>query len=219
MIIPDFRQPMPRYIKETDISGDKWFQCVDVLKQIIKQNEPKFEFTDAIADVYRNLLLYFHGNANSKYDLNKGLFIYGKPGCGKSLILQYVFKQYTFNLGVNSYRVVQSVDIVRDIQKNGLNCIEKYVLSDSGNPITLYIDDFGAGNLKINHFGTVVDIFSELIINRYPYFSRYGTLTHISSNIVPEKFKDVFDDRIASRMAQMCNIINIQSVDYRRKTT
>lgn len=215
MELGNFLEPKQRYLKSININPQKWDDMVMSIKQIIKLYEPGFVFTEELTDIYRDVLLYFLGNSQSKYDLNKGLYFYGSAGCGKSLILQYVFKQFTANLGVNSYRVVQSVDIAQNVQKNGLQVIQDYVVASKDKPITLYIDDFGAGNIKINHFGTPIDIYSELIVNRYPYFARSGVLTHFSSNLPPASFKDTFDDRINSRMAEMVNLIFMPPIDYR----
>jgi len=218
MILPDnFFSPKPNYIKSIELDDYRWEFFVTKLKSIMLEYEPNFDLTEELSQIYRDLLLYFLGSNQSKYDLSKGLYIYGDPGCGKSLMLQYVFKRFTSYIGVNSYRIAQSVDICRDMQNNGLLSVSNYVLSHNNKPYVLYVDDFGAGNLKINYFGTPVDVFSELIVNRYPYFVRDGTLTHFSSNVKPSDFITVFDDRIASRMAEMVNMVYVPKYDYRRK--
>mgnify|MGYP002507815682 CR=1 FL=1 len=211
-----FSKPVPRYMQTIPLNQESWDIHVGNLKTIIKEHEPHFEYTDELGEVHKNMLLYFLGNSRSEYNLNKGLYVYGSPGCGKSLLMQYVFKQLTGFLGVNSYRVAQSIDIVRDFQKNGLQTIEKYIKSDNGKPIIYLIDDFGAGNRKVNNFGTTVDVFSELVVNRYPYFSKQGIITHFTSNIQPIDLKKEFDDRVSSRMAEMVNMVYLPSKDYRR---
>lgn len=216
MDLGNFNQPKQRYIKTINISSETWIAHVEYLKKIVSEYEPNFNWTSDIVEIYKNTLLYFLGNSNSIYDLDKGLYFYGNPGSGKSLILQYVFKQYTRILGINSYRVVSSSDIAQSVQKNGLVAINNYVESYNQNPIVLYVDDFGAGNAKINNYGTVVDIFTELITNRYPNFARQGILTHFSSNIRPSEIEDVMDARISSRMSEMCNLIFMPSIDYRK---
>lgn len=215
MYIGNFLEPKQRYLTSINLNPQIWEDMVMSIKQIIKSFEPSFIFTEELTEIYRDVLLYFLGNPQSKYDLNKGLYFYGAAGCGKSLILQNVFKQFTANLGTNSYRVVHSVDIASKVEKYGLQTIHDYVLAPNDKPIILYIDDFGAGNVKINHYGTVIDIYSELVVNRYPYFAKNGTLTHFSSNLAPASFRDTFDDRINSRMAEMVNIVFMPKIDYR----
>lgn len=217
MDLGNFNQPQQRYIKTINLTREQWDANVDYLKKLIAEFEPRFEWNEQLTDIYKNTILYFLGNSQSKYDLNKGLYFYGDTGCGKSLILTSVFKQYTRILGVNSYRVVSTTDIIKSVQKNGLFAINEFIESDSHKPIVLYIDDFGAGNSKVNSYGTVIDVFTELVTQRYPYYSRHNTLTHFSSNIMPSEFEERFNARISSRMSEMCNLIYMPQIDYRKR--
>ena len=185
MDLGNWNKPQERFIKTINVTAEQWDAHVDYLKSIIKHHEPMFEWSDILVKIYKNTLLYFLGNERSEYDLNKGLYFYGDTGCGKSLILSYVFKEYTRILGANSYRVVSTIDIIKNVQKNGLSAISNFVEAENHKPIVLYVDDFGAGNTKINNYGTVIDVYTELITQRYPHFSRQNILTHFSSNIMP----------------------------------
>lgn len=217
MNIPDFNKPKERYLKTINLTSEQWESHVYYLKKIIIDYEPNFKWSEELAEIYKNTLLYFLGDDRSIYDINKGLFFYGDTGCGKSLILNNVFKTYTTLLGVNSFRVWSTIDIIKRIQKNGLLAINEFVSSDNYKPIVMYIDDFGAGNSKINNYGTTIDVFIELITQRYPNFSRYNTLTHFSSNVKPSEFESKFDARVSSRMAEMCNLIYMPKIDYRKQ--
>lgn len=215
MDLSAFYQQQERYIKPVRIDANHFKIHADYLQKIIAEHEPNFKWTDQLVDIYNNTLLYFLGNDRTKYDLSKGLYFYGDVGSGKSLILNYVFKQYTRILGVNSYRVVSTIDLVAKVQKYGLCAINEFVVSDNDKPIVMYIDDFGAGNSKINNYGTVIDVFTELITQRYPNYVRNNTLTHFSSNIMPSEFNEKFNARIASRMEEMCNLIYMPQIDHR----
>lgn len=217
MDLGNWNKPQERFIKTINVTAEQWDAHVDYLKSIIKHHEPMFEWSDSLVKIYKNTLLYFLGNERSEYDLNKGLYFYGDTGCGKSLILNYVFKEYTRILGANSYRVVSTIDIVKNVQKNGLSAINNFVEAENHKPIVMYIDDFGAGNTKINNYGTVIDVYTELITQRYPHFSRQNILTHFSSNIMPSEFEERFNARISSRMAEMCNLVYMPAIDYRKK--
>ena len=204
-----------RYIQEINDVAENWDKYNTLVNLIISQNEPRFQWSDELVELYRNTTLYFLGNRATIFDLNKGLYIHGSPGSGKSLILRFIYKFFTGRLGVNSYRVVLHSDIIQNATKNGIIAINDYVRTND-KPITLLIDDFGAGNRHISNYGNQIDVFTELIALRYNDFKRYGTLTHITSNIKPHDIKTEFDERISSRLSEMCNRVKFPNIDHRK---
>lgn len=176
---------------------------------------------DRLRSVYRNLLLYFRGDDRSCYDLDKGIYIHGGTGSGKTLIMK-VFKEYTKNrLQFNSFRKIESSLILDQVYKSGnrggLNALDQFIRTPiTYNPINIYIEDFGAGQKKVKWMGNDIEPMGELIMRRYRYFEKYGTLTHICTNIKPLNFSDHFGPRVCSRFSKMFNIVNLNLFDWRR---
>lgn len=171
--------------------------------------------------VYRNLLLYFRGleqgQISKKFDIDKGIYIYGGTGCGKTLAME-IFKEYTMNnLQTNSFRVVAASDILDRVYKKGINALDEFIRSPvTYEPINLYIEDFGAGSKTVKFMGNDVEPMGELIMRRYRYWEKYGTLTHVCTNIRPEDFSKHFGPRVRSRLEKMFNHINFHSFDWRK---
>lgn len=163
--------------------------------------------------IYKNALLYFRGDDRSDWDLNKGLFMHGNTGCGKSVFFD-IFKIYTSKLNHNSFIKSKQTKIIAEVGKSGISAIEKYIKQSMS--VILYIDDFGSSNSELQYYGTNFDVMDELIQGRYDEFVKTGALTHVTTNVKPKDFKDKFNDRITSRMNQMFNVIQFPDKDYRR---
>lgn len=207
-----------RYLKQINplMDAESFMKEAYLIYAIAKKTlyEPHFSCdTPELKSIYKNALLYFRGDKRTEWDLDKGLFLHGGTGCGKSIFFE-IFKEYTMQLKTNSFVKSKQLKIVADIAKNGIGNLEYYVKERE--PIILYIDDFGSGNSIINHYGTTYDVMDELLQARYDEFVRSGAITHISTNIKPSEFKEKYNERITSRLSAMFNVVDFPAKDYRK---
>lgn len=166
--------------------------------------------------VYRNLLLYFRGSPGA-YDINKGIYIHGGTGSGKTLVLE-VFKEYTkMHLQANSFRMVEASKIHDAAIKREINALDEFIrVPITHTPINLYIEDFGASEKHVKWMGNKIEPMGELIMRRYRYYKKYGTLTHVCTNIRPGDLPNHFGPRVCSRFSEMFNIVNFNLFDWRK---
>lgn len=221
---------------------DSW-----LIYDIARKFEPDFEFTPQNKMLFKLFLAYFTGSnefcelmynymkktkqSPKMGSLDKGLYIIGNVGSGKSLIFK-VFKEYTSIYRCNSYSrfdyltILDKYESVSEDKSNltGPNSLKKfglnYIASGPGfkdNPSTVYIDDFGVRSFNAKSYGTEINMIDELIALRYLVFEKHQKLTHLSSNIYPSDFSDIMDERNKSRMFQMFNIIEFIDKDWRKE--
>lgn len=231
-------------IKKIDIDRvlDSW-----LIFDLAKKLEPDFEFTDKNKLFLKLLLSYFTGHhefINIFYDymektgqeaelgsLDKGLYIIGNVGCGKSLLFK-VFKEYTAIYERNSYNRYDYLTILDEFESTnnerkeglltGMDSLKKFGLNpvfSQGkiieSPSTIYIDDFGAKSFTAKSYSIEVNMLDEIISRRHLVFEKHGKLTHLSSNVYPSSFSQIMDERNKSRMFQMFNICEFIDVDWR----
>lgn len=197
-----------------------WDEQAKLIFQIAKTFEPGYLVNEYNKDILKQLLLYFTGNQDFNGNLHKGIMLVGGVGTGKSLIFK-IFKTYTGYFRTNSYQSATAIDIIDNVNTFGTKYLDEFSHRFEKNtnkvhPITYYIDDIASKNENIKHYGTDIKVIEQLLSLRYNVFEKYGTLTHVSTNILPSKMKDIYENRIISRMNEMFNIIEIKGRDYRR---
>jgi hypothetical protein len=76
------------------------------------------------------------------------------------------------------------------------------------------IDDLGAEH-TLNDFGNKIEALADVIVDRYCWFSREMGKTYITTNLSPEQITKRYDDRIISRLYEMCTFIEFKGSDVR----
>jgi hypothetical protein len=191
--------------------------------EILTMLEPKFKLTESNQKILKLLLMYFTGNplfsdylnelTGVEGSLSKGIWLFGKVGCGKTLLLK-AFKQYTGKIiHRNSFHFINEIDIVNEIMTFGSEKLTQYSYNE-GRPKVMLIDDFGSFNQKIKHYGNEIEVMANLLTTRYVIFTQYKKLTHISTNFAPNDIRN-YDLRIIDRFAEMFNIVELNGDSFR----
>lgn len=175
-----------------------------------------FVIDNANKEVYRDVLTWCLGQ-EGKLDLQKGLYIYGNTGTGKTLMMAIMSNVSSF------YRVG-----VFDSNGNGWNLMEKKARADEicddyaedgdiqrwvGYP-SLCIDDLGSEPSETLYMGNRRRVLRSIIEQRA---DRADRLTCFTSNFPPDsdEIVQMYGQRVRSRLHQMCNIILLPGGDRR----
>lgn len=156
--------------------------------------------------------LYFYLTLNKQFsgDLQKGIMLVGKYGCGKTLIMQAMAEMY------NS--VVHALHIQRPLLKFFKSSELQEILK--GKPIRAYsrmplvIDEFGREQKQIMDFGNLRSPMIELLCERYDT----GVWTHGTSNFTLDTLcsENQYGKMTGDRLKSMFNFIELKG-DSRRK--
>lgn len=186
-----------------------------------------FQITNDLKPVMGLMLLYFtssdrfesefkrlQGNEGS---LQKGLFLMGGVGTGKTILFK-IFREYAMNvIKANGFREHKAADVIKDVKENGTTAIRRYVICPSyQKPFVCYFDDLAASTDEINDYGTKVNVMEQVFTDRYIQFQRNGVITHASSNMFPKQLEKVYDVRIIDRFKEMFNFIELNGKSFRK---
>jgi hypothetical protein len=157
---------------------------------------------------YANDLLSFH---KSPLLPEKGCLLFGGVGSGKTDFLKmYSFISHIF--GGNAIKYVHSRDLMAKYELEGMSGIIEYVQKKGG---FLVIDEIGLDNEISFHYGNKTNIISDLILTRYEMWKNTGGKTFFSTNLSIDELKKKYDERVFSRMFEMCNFVVFDSSDRR----
>jgi len=173
----------------------------------LKGNLSFYTFANFKADKYEkqlDLISKVLKNQNQR----KGLFLYGPPGSGKThLVCAITNKIITENLG--SVKFIQTIDLLLEIKRafnsqeiTELDIIEKYTSATY-----LVLDDIGVEKRSDWTFTVFYKIINDRYISNLP--------TIITSNCSLDDLDKHFDERIVSRIIQMCEVIKMPNLNHR----
>lgn len=167
---------------------------------------------------------YFTGDEAlcKHYDinLNKGLFLSGKTGVGKTvhmkLVRQFLSFKERFKMKACQQLALEYMDQGSPIlMQYGRNYVDRI---DHNTMNTSYcFDDLGTED-EVKHFGTQTNAMGQVILMRYNLFQSRQVHTHFTSNLTADQIEFHYGDRVRSRLREMCNWIEYttDSTDKRK---
>lgn len=223
---PSFFQGVKRY---SYMPYDMNF-ALQVVEAIGKERKPTFVIDDENRFVFENLIRWVHGDPKFKCinpvtkkvktgNLNAGIYVAGPTGTGKSWALEImsIYSTIDGDEGVRvfargSTRVLQwpcfrSDEICDEYAKEGV--IERYKKMS-----VVCFQDLATEQLETIHMGNRMNVFQQILGYRG---DRTDQITLISSNlpINCEALRKRYDDRVVSRLNEMCNYFELKGKDRR----
>jgi DNA replication protein DnaC len=174
--------------------------------------DPSFSYNHH-RELYRSMILWAVAHKDSKHDINRGLFLHGPIGTGKTLAMSIlrIFLQITGQQEI-VFDIHKADDIVDRIMTDGkFDAIRKLSFKH------LFVDEVGQEKIQIQYFGNEVCVMEKVFMYAYDSHSRYRTYMHVSTNVDPSKFDILYGPRVYSRMQELFNFIYVKGDDFRTK--
>lgn len=163
----------------------------------------KFVLDDENVWIYHTVVKYLMGHDTGPVTTSKGLYIWGRVGCGKTTLLRVagVFAKI-FNKR-NGYRIQHCHDCSSDFQLRGPES-----LNDSSGGSICY-DELGSEPLTTSYYGTQVPVMAMHVDKRYRLWTTMGRWTHFTSNFDLKWVGENYGVREADRVREMCNVLKM----------
>ena len=148
----------------------------------------------------------------SKDKWNRGFYLWGPAGCGKTLLAAIILQELMVKYGIGGKFVDLSRQFFQRLKNTYDNSSESTenagdILDELIHVPFLVIDDFGVQRNT--------EWESEMLYNLID--SRYSEerIIIVTSNFPVTKYKEIAEGRIYSRILEMCDVIKINLPDYR----
>lgn len=213
--------------KDYDINS-----ALQVVEAIGKSRNPKFVIDDENRFAYTNFIKWCHGDTSMRAmnpmtgeeqdgDLNRGIYIAGNTGSGKSWCLE-IMLAYSQAMGfvicfddgdgeVDKplfWGITRADDICNEyIAKGEIQLFKRRAM--------IGIQDLGQEPKEVLYMGNRLNVLQQLLEYRG---DRTDQLTMITSNlrISSDTLKRDYGDRVQSRLVEMCNYFEIKGRDRRK---
>lgn len=202
--------------------------ALEVVEAIGKERTPRFVIDNENRFAYENFIRWIHGDPDMMCldpntgkaisgRLTAGIYIAGNTGTGKSWALEIMA----------AYCLIDNVQVIigedsrclywENIRTDAI-CDEytgKGTFAAYKNKAIVGLQDFGAEPVESLYMGNRVNVVRQLLEYRG---DRTDQITLITSNLpINHKMLSTrYDDRVASRLAEMCNYFEIKGKDRRK---
>ncbi len=165
---------------------------------------------------------------DGKHDPNKGLWLWGNIGTGKSTMLEIIreycnrvrphqryrqsdsaaVKQLRKDSWPYSFKITNASFVAGAFARDGYPGIEEYILA-----CRQAFDEVGRECIPTGYYGNMENVFQYIFQRRYDI--RHGDFTHVTSNLNPEQIGEVYGDHIYDRCHEMFNFVEMSGASWR----
>lgn len=190
-------------------------------KRILERKE-SVVYDEHNKPIILNMVKYFIGDPSCEWDLNKGIWLWGDVGRGKSelfpclQLMVNVIEEKLTNAGVpftsRKFKIESCKSIVLQIAAD--KSIENLKRFYNG---IWCLDDIGAeDNYRL--FGNDLNVILDVIVERHKHLQQTGLITHATSNLPPKEERLIarYDERFESRCNEMFNFVFLGGKDKRK---
>ena len=185
--------------------------------------QPEFIKAQADADILNSLFAWvwrLDRYNTAKLDYNKGLWLYGSVGRGKTLTLA-ALRRYIIGLNarhparrkvdhrLGTYWTTAS-ELANKYAADGQVSLEPFYQPTC----CLFVDELGREPNPANNFGTKMNVLQFLLQMRYD--NRHTCVTHVTTNLGINEVATHYGDYVADRCLEMFNFIEFNGESLRK---
>ncbi|MBQ9356334.1 MAG: cell division protein ZapE [Prevotella sp.] len=172
----------------------------------------RYVVDDNNREIIRQMWLYVLGSDQCQWNIHKGLYLGGKVGCGKTVLMQSFCHVLHLVSGLN-IEMIPANELYKRIIKNGIESL-------ASRP--LFIDELGREQLEINDFGNKIRPINDLMALRY----ETGARTFFTSNFNIATLSKGYNEKgemigygnyIGERIQEMANMAILPGESRREK--
>lgn len=203
-----------------------------IIREKSGSNSAEFKPTKEQLPILKALALYFTGNPEFEkldtsvyntvdipFSLNKGLWIWGNPGVGKTLLMQMFSRNKRL-----CYRLLQCPKIVSSFVIDGFDAIKQYSKKwqepvGASNFYQDYIgicyNDLGTEPMRAKNYGNEINVMEHLFLETYenmvPFFHR-----HVTTNLTFDQVESCYGVRVKDRIRESFNVLELKGESLRK---
>lgn len=214
------RAAFPDLTSEPNFRAHWWLMTEVATRICLGPQQRKFVVDDDNRQLLRFMLHYFNNSPRAlevwperRYKLEKPLLLIGKPGTGKTLLMQ-VMSEYLRRTGSpNAFFNVSSTQMVNYYSLH--NSLDKFTYNEEGaqgkfegDPYNLCLNDLGVVNRKF--YGVDTKTLTEDFLHaRNEIWVNTGRRAHLTTNLTRKELAKEYADNVGGRLVDRFKAYNI----------
>lgn len=206
-------RPECRKSPAADLSSDQLLQAKRYFVAVAREICPGWDVSEQNRATVRAVFEWCMG-IRGLADPDKGLWLYGNVGTGKSTMLRIV-KEYCRRIGRRDpwggeygFRITSCVEVCGNYQSQGFSGIDDFISLRRQ-----AFDEVGAEARVTGYYGTPLDVIGTVLMGRYD--RRHDNITHATTNLTPDELRRRYGDRVYDRCREMFNFLHFSGQSYR----
>lgn len=185
---------------------------------VAKQVCNRFVIRDEMKPIYNDIFNWCIMDYNGVLDPDKGLWLYGNIGTGKSTLLEIIkrfsslYRPWMLPDGKVipfSFRISNTIEVCAEYSRAGYEGIATFI--DSSRQA---FDELGSEAIPTGHFGTAENVMQYILQRRYD--RRHESITMVTTNITKDEIMKRYSPRIYDRCKELFNFVEIPGKTFRK---
>lgn len=191
--------------------------CWQIMTEKFNRDGTTFSDEGNVIEVIPQLIRYFIGDKNSDLQLNKGIYLWGDTGSGKTFLIE-TMQEMVKRLGL--HRQLFKIYNTQNIAENALvigNLDSSIYVSNSA-----CFDDFGMEEPIVRVYNNEIKPMTMIVNRAYEKFKNSHQMTHFTSMLPPTVLLDKdtkgikqIDRRVYERILEMTTVVKLSGKSKR----
>ncbi len=180
----------------------------------------KFIINEKCQDRLKQILLSITGDITGRYDVNKGIYLFGPPSTGKTFIMQSIcstlskayFTKWYSDIDLPYWYSYKDL-MYRAREEKSISFLDTIFKGKKH----IFIDDLGyEDDMVLNLYGNKEVVIKHLVDILYKLYTDHDAKIHFTSNVEISTIRDTYGATTADRLEHMCTGVTwISGINFR----
>ena len=172
---------------------------------------PHFQIMPQNAEAFKELKYYTLGFPHKEIEPQKGLWLWGDIGVGKTTLL-YIMQRYLLLTEAcehsRFFKIISPAKLSLDVIASGPAILSDYYTDN------IAFDDLGKEICPVGIYGSTINVMQMLLQIRYNYCGRFRTF--VTTNLAPQDIIKMYGASVRDRCVEMFNFLEFRGMSYRK---
>lgn len=181
---------------------------------------PHFQVDERNKEIINDLFFYFHKIEGGKLDPEKGIWLEGDLGTGKSTLMLIFSEHLRRYWNGSGFKIYNCSTIANEYSSRDDDVLDRYTYNRNGYTpgakVAMCFDELGKEPIPASRYGQKLNVMEHILHIRYTFWQTEKLPTYVTTNLDAQTVEDLYKDYIRDRRSEMFNIIAMTGKSRRK---